>query len=616
MRRLELLAPARNIDIGIAAIDCGADAVYIGGPSFGARSAALNSVQDILRLVQYAHRFGARIFVTVNTLFENEDEREQAVSLIRELDGAGVDAIIVQDPSIVGLLAQKTDWKTAFHASTQCAIRTPERALELWKMGFSRLVLERQLSLRQVRQIRDSLPPEAELEYFVHGALCVCYSGDCYLSELLTGRSANRGECAQPCRSRYDLLEEGSGKLLLRDEPLLSLKDLCLAGRLEEVADAGVCSLKIEGRLKSSSYVKNVVRAYSQALDDLVRRRPEDFCRASFGRVEGGFAPDLGKTFNRGYTELFVDGHRGAWHSEEASTFLGERVGKVAALKKGGLLIEDLAPGMRLSNGDGLCFATAKGVEGFRADVVEKMPGGVLVHCRPETMPSPGTEIRRNRDAAFEKQLETQMPTRLVAVRLDARLTESAVLLDALREDGAIFTLEEPLPELCPSAQNPQRMEQMIRGQLGKTAGWYRFSVRDIICEGGRMPLLGAAFLNEIRRRAAQEAEKLPVCATAMNHLQPSLPEDANPVHPRKEGELMRSKYCIRHRLGMCSKALAGRNDKKDAAAKMLATDKASAGGNDGRGLALRNNGRLLPLGFDCEKCEMTVLRPRQNSKK
>ena len=252
MKTLELLAPARTAEVGFAAIDCGADAVYIAGPAFGARQAAGNSVEDIARLCEYAHRFGARIFATVNTIIY-ENELPEARKLVADLEHAGVDALIVQDPAV---LAMSTS--LPMHASTQCAIRTPEKARFVESLGYGRLVLERELSLEQIRSIGAAV--DAEIEFFVHGALCVCYSGQCYLSEHLTGRSANRGECAQACRSLYDL-EDAQGKVLVRGKPLLSLKDYNLLHRLEDLADAGVSSFKIEGRLKGESYVRNVVKA-------------------------------------------------------------------------------------------------------------------------------------------------------------------------------------------------------------------------------------------------------------------------------------------------------------------------------------------------------------------
>lgn len=278
MKFLELLAPARNADIGIAAIDCGADAVYIAGPAFGARQAAGNSMEDIRRLTEYAHRFGARIFLTLNTiLFDNE--LAEAERLLAEAKDAGVDAIIAQDLAVWEL----TDLPV--HASTQCAIRTPEKARLYEGIGASRLVLEREMSLDQIRAIRASV--DCELEFFVHGALCVCYSGQCYMSERIAGRSANRGECIQACRSLYDLVD-GSGNVLVRNKALLSLKDYNLKDRLKDLAEAGICSFKIEGRLKNISYVRNVVRAYSLALDEFVAAIRRSYAEFRSGEVKAG----------------------------------------------------------------------------------------------------------------------------------------------------------------------------------------------------------------------------------------------------------------------------------------------------------------------------------------
>ena len=310
MTFLELLAPARNADIGIAAIDCGADAVYIGGPAFGARKDAGNTVEEIARLCNYAHKYGARVFVTVNIII-SDDELEEVHSQMLAEQEAGVDAFIIRDMRICSW----PDITVPLHASTQCAIRTPEDAKRYESAGCSRIVLEREMSLERIREIRRAV--ETELEFFVHGALCVGYSGECRLSEYLNGRSADRGECVQACRSMYDLVDE-SGRILVRNKALLSLKDYNLHDRLEELAHAGVCSFKIEGRLKSMSYVRNITRYYSEALDKLVAREPEKYARASFGSVYGGVDPDPWKTFNRGYTELFLDGKRGKWSSMDA----------------------------------------------------------------------------------------------------------------------------------------------------------------------------------------------------------------------------------------------------------------------------------------------------------
>ena len=305
MRQLELLAPARDANIGIAAIDCGADAVYIAGPRFGARQAAGNTIDDIRKLCSHAHKYGARIFVALNTILF-DDELEEAYSQMLQVQEAGADALIIQDLAVMemarhGIGNIRKDFHIPLHASTQCAIRTPEQAAFLEGLGFSRLILERELSLEQIRAIRNAVT--CELEFFVHGALCVCYSGQCYLSEKIAGRSANRGACIQACRSLYDLVD-ADGKVLVKDKALLSLKDYNLRNRLADLAEAGITSFKIEGRLKNESYVRNVVRDYSIALDELVRKNPESYERGSYGQVTGGFTPDTGKTFNKGNRRL------------------------------------------------------------------------------------------------------------------------------------------------------------------------------------------------------------------------------------------------------------------------------------------------------------------------
>ena len=495
MTRLELLAPARTADIGIAAIRCGADAVYIGGPAFGARAAAGNSIEDIERLCREASLFGVKIFVTVNTLARNGAELGEAVEMICSMRGKGIHAFIIQDCKLLPLLAARGPWREQFHASTQCAIRTPERAVQLAGLGFSRLILERELSLNEIKAIREAVPPEVELECFVHGALCVCYSGDCYLSEHLTGRSANRGECAQPCRNFYDLVDK-DGRVLVEGKPLLSLKDLKLLGRIPDLVGAGVVSFKIEGRLKNESYVKNVVRAYSIALDSFIASQPGRYCRASCGTVTGGFVPDLDKTFNRGYTSLFIDGIRGSWASGDAAKGMGELLGTVgkvypahgAVRRSGGNFIElnPVSRSVAVHNGDGLCVVSPDGeVAGFRADRVEgrriycKLTGGVREGCR----------IWRNLDTAFEKELATKEPERTVGLALKVKFTEEGADFEALIENGMTFRASYPFEKPAVVAENQDRMRRMIRGQLGKTSGAFSFSVTDISSED-KLPLL------------------------------------------------------------------------------------------------------------------------------
>lgn len=540
MKFLELLAPARNADIGIAAIDCGADAVYIAGPAFGARQAAGNSMEDIRRLTEYAHRFGARIFLTLNTiLFDNE--LAEAERLLAEAKAAGVDAIIAQDLAV---------WKLTdlpVHASTQCAIRTPEKARLYEGIGASRLVLEREMSLDQIRAIRSSV--NCELEFFVHGALCVCYSGQCYMSERITGRSANRGECIQACRSLYDLVDE-DGNVLVRNKALLSLKDYNLKDRLQDLADAGICSLKIEGRLKNISYVRNVVRAYSLALDELVAANPGKYRRVSFGRSEGGFTPDLAKTFNRGYTQLFLDGKRsGNWSSMDAPKSIGEEVGTVVSIapmrqnfsngkrpseENITITLRMKNPGDRLQNGDGFSFLS-KGrgeIVGFRGDVCQ----GNRITCRNVTGLYPGAKLYRNLSNAFEKELESNLPVRTIPVSVDIsvivvpvtstspgteedrspslpkRLSEPtySLKINAVSQDGRSVKLEREAGHNA--AENPERMRGMFATQISKATGIYSFTLRSLEVEtpDGSLPFLPTSALNAIRRDLAAALEEMP----------------------------------------------------------------------------------------------------------
>lgn len=568
MKFLELLAPARNADIGIAAIDCGADAVYIAGPAFGARQAAGNSMEDIRRLTEYAHRFGARIFLTLNTiLFDNE--LAEAERLLAEAKDAGVDAIIAQDLAVWEL----TDLPV--HASTQCAIRTPEKARLYEGIGASRLVLEREMSLDQIRAIRSSV--DCELEFFVHGALCVCYSGQCYMSERIAGRSANRGECIQACRSLYDLVDE-DGNVLVRNKALLSLKDYNLKDRLQDLADAGICSLKIEGRLKNISYVRNAVRAYSLALDELVAANPEKLRRVSFGRSEGGFTPDLAKTFNRGYTQLFLDGKRsGNWSSIDAPKSIGEEVGTVVSIapmrqnySNGKRLSEEYVtitvrmknPDDRLQNGDGFSFLS-KGrgeIVGFRGDVCQ----GNRITCRNVTGLYPGAKLYRNLSNAFEKELESNLPVRTIPVSVDIsvivvpvtstspgteedwspslpkRLSEPtySLKINAVSQDGRSVKLEREAGHNA--AENPERMRGMFATQISKATGIYSFTLRSLEVEtpDGSLPFLPTSALNTIRRDLAAALEEMPCRAIPLLVNQASS-RDGNAEYPVLEPDVL-----------------------------------------------------------------------------
>ena len=579
MQRLELLAPARNKDIGIAAIDCGADAVYIAGPGFGARKAAGNSFEDIAELCTYAHRFGVQIFVTYNTLWREGEEEEAHAQMLRAQE-AGADAFIIREPRI----AAWDDITVPLHASTQCAIRDVERARYFESLGCERIVLERELSLATVREICAAV--SCDVEFFVHGALCVCYSGDCRLSEFIDGRSADRGECIQACRSLYDLVD-GDGRVLLRNKAILSLKDFNLRARLEELADAGVMSFKIEGRLKNASYVKNVVRDYSLALDALVAKYPDRYCRASCGTVTGGFEPDTAKTFNRGYTELFLDGMPGQWSSMDAPKSMGEAVGTVQRIRRqpGRTMTFDVRPLRRdlvLRNGDGFAIATADGVTGFRGDVCD----GLQVSCKDVPDLREGMTLYRNINTAFEKMLETQVCRREIPVRLSLRLHGKYVLeVRAVTPDGR--EVLSPFHMDVETAENRERAEAMLREQLSKRSGVYHFSLEELKVEtaGERLPLLSASTINGIRRLVAEDLDALPARpAGASPRPRPSAV--AGPAKRGDEAELMRSKYCVRYELGLCPKFQGAKPPKE---------------------LFLLNNGRRLALHFDCAACEMTV---------
>ena len=622
MRQLELLAPARDIQVGIAAIDCGADAVYIAGPQFGARQAAGNTVEDIRQLCTYAHRFGARIFVALNTILY-DSELESAYRQMLEVQQAGADALIIQDLAVLemaraGIGNIKEEIRIPLHASTQCAIRTPEQAVFLESLGFSRLILERELSLEQIKAIRKAV--NCELEFFVHGALCVCYSGQCYLSEKIAGRSANRGACIQACRSRYDLAD-ASGRLLVKDKALLSLKDYNLRNRLEELADAGISSFKIEGRLKNISYVKNVVRDYSIALENLVDKMPETYERSSFGKITGGFVPDTAKTFNRGYTELYLDGKRGKWAAMDAAKSMGEEVGTITGLNKDKSIISlrPVSKEIRLNNGDGFSFVAKDGsVTGFRGDVCE----GNTIKCKAVPEMFTGARLYRNINAAFEKELERQGCTRCISaqVSLDAFIEDNGwkLTVHAESEDGR--TVSATIDAGDQTANNKERMLEMLRGQISKTTSGYSFTVSGITCPDG-LPFMSAAAINAIRREIAEKIDALPCGKKDLLIRDLKKPEDGEKINPYKQAtykhnilnrlaetvyrdcgtdeieaayeithctkaELMRTRYCIRYELGICPK---------------------HHGCKDSGPLFLLNNGQRFALHFDCRNCEMTL---------
>ena len=412
---IELLAPAKNLECGIAAIEHGADAVYIGASRFGARQSAGNSVEDIGKLCEYAHRYGATVHVTINTIIYN-DEFEDTLALVRELVAVGVDAFLLQDMGLMSKVREIVPDTVALHASTQCDTRTWEKAEWLSQQGFDRVVLARELSAEEINGIHSRLP-ELELEAFVHGALCVSYSGVCYVSQYRFGRSANRGACAQFCRLAFDL-KDSDGKTIEHQRHLLSLKDMSQIDNLETLMRSGACAFKIEGRLKDINYVKNVVSAYCKRIDEIIRKHPGEFRRASLGRVRYSFTPDLKKTFNRGYTNYFLKGRQADIFSPDTPKALGEFVGRVKEIRRDSFNVSSTA---NFANGDGLCFLSrdAEGqptrLEGFR---VNRAVGNRLYPFKMPRGLKPGMGLYRNQDQAFDKELSGKTAERKIAIKM------------------------------------------------------------------------------------------------------------------------------------------------------------------------------------------------------
>lgn len=432
MTELELLAPAKNLECGIAAIDHGADAVYIGAPRFGARAAAANSLEDIKKLCDYAHQFRAKVHVTVNTIIY-ENEMEDTLKMIAELDRIGVDALLLQDMGVLWDVRANQLWHRELHSSTQCDARSADKVFWLSTLGFDRVVLARELSLDEIREIHRK-NPSTQLEAFVHGALCVSYSGVCYASEKCFGRSANRGECAQFCRMKFNLIDSNENEIE-HERHLLSLKDHCQIDHLQELADAGATSFKIEGRLKDVNYVKNVVAAYSRKLDELVAANPDKYCRASFGRAIHTFQPNLKKTFNRGFTNYFLNGRQPDIASFDTPKAMGEYVGKVKEIR--GNISFNVATVASFANGDGLCFINdEKELEGFRVNRVE---GNRLYPLRMPEHLRPGMALYRNNDQAFENVLSKKTASRKIPlhIRVTPQYSESGALQQVLIEIGA-----------------------------------------------------------------------------------------------------------------------------------------------------------------------------------
>lgn len=609
MRKLELLAPARSLDVARQAILYGADAVYMGAASHGARAAAGNSIGDIREAAALAHAYGARLYVTVNTLVY-DSELDEVAQLIRQCYSAGADALIVQD---MGLLRMSLP-PIALHASTQCDIRTPEKAAFLADAGFGQLVLPREFSLDDIRRVREAVPADAELEAFVHGALCVSYSGDCQASCLANGRSANRGECAQICRMSYDLVDD-RGRVLMRDKHLLSLRDMCRIDNLEAMARAGISSFKIEGRLKDAAYVKNVVLAYRQALDKVIDTHPDEFCHASLGRVRTELKADVASAFNRGFTPYFLGGRAAAgvsMASIDTPKWIGRQVGKVVMSQPRMLRAHLTEP---LHNGDGLGYFDADGrFVGFRLNRIE---GSALFPATAVDVPR-GTVLYRNRDTQRDAEIERAATVRTIGVEMTLSLCEGrtpTLALTLAAEGGHCVTaVAECATEAAKSDQKEPRAKTL--GKLGGT----RYHAASIDDKVGADVFVQASVLAALRRRAVEmldheiiathryryrRAEGAMECPektlTYHNNVANRLarrfyadhgatemapaaeiaaPEGAEPV-------VMTTRYCLRRELNACLRTPAG---------KKL----------EGK-LYLRNKANTYRLEFDCANCRMRV---------
>lgn len=517
MRTLELLAPAKNLECGIAAIDHGADAVYIGAPRFGARAAAGNSLDDIRQLCRYAHQYQAKVHVTVNTIIY-DSELNDTLDMIRDLQEAGVDALLLQDMGVLYALQGKGPsavdftWTRELHSSTQCDTRSAEKVKWLQALGFNRAVLARELSVKEISDIHQAVP-DMDLEVFVHGALCVSYSGVCYASEKCFGRSANRGECAQFCRMKFNLWD-ADNKEIEHQRHLLSLKDMCQIDNLEALADAGACSFKIEGRLKDAGYVKNVVSAYSQRLDEICRKHPQKYARPSFGRPRYEFEANLKKTFNRGFTNYFLKGRQPDIASFDTPKAIGEFVGKVKEIRGNSFNVASIAS---FTNGDGLCFINDEHeLEGFR---VNRAQGNRLYPLKMPANLRPGMGLYRNNDQAFEKILAGKTAERKIPVRITFSLYDedghSGFSAEAqyIREQGigwnsddsdylgkGIVVFEHNL------AQKPQH-DNIVR-QLSKLGGTI-YECREVeIKNQADNYFIPSSVLTELRRNLMEDIEK------------------------------------------------------------------------------------------------------------
>lgn len=604
-----MLAPARDVTVARDAILCGADAVYIGATSHGARAAAANSVSDIGGLCEWAHRYCARVYVTLNTIVYDKELR-QVERLISQLFYAGVDALIVQDLGILRLDIPPI----ALHASTQCDIRDARKARWLEQLGFSQLVLARELSLKEIEEIHRVV--KVPLEVFVHGALCVSYSGDCQASQVLKGRSANRGECAQICRLPYRLLDGDGNVVATRGAHLLSLRDLNRSQSLAGMLEAGISSFKIEGRLKDAAYVRNVTAAYRGLLDEIIAANPDKYSRSSLGVSDPGFLPDLTKSFNRSYTDYFLNdtSQPGSLASMRSPKDIGTPVAKVKKALPGRILLDNTET--RLHNGDGLGYFDQSGeFKGFRVNTAAV---GSVSPARPQSIPA-GTLLYRNFDKQWEDTIEHAQPERLIPITLALRPLSWGLALDAtIIATGQTVTVSQPF-ELA-TAKTPQGEQRRVNlMKWGATV----YECREVVDTVGDL-FVPASVISSLRRSVA---DALGHCIAATRKVDYRMAEDraaeipnetltyhdnvANRLarqlatehgattvadaievkQPKGETTVMTTRYCLRRELGRCLLTPEGRLLKGP--------------------LTLKGpNGITLHAQFDCPRCLMRLTTP------
>ena len=584
MTQIELLAPAKDCEVGMAAINHGADAVYIGGPDFGAREKASNSIEDIERLCRHAALFDAKVYVTLNTLLY-ENELERARQLAFDCWNVGVDALIIQDMQLLQLDLPPIP----LHASTQCDNLTVEKVQQLEQLGFSQVVLGRELSLEQIREIREKTT--VPLEFFVHGSLCVSHSGQCYLSQRIGNRSANRGACAQPCRLPWDLLD-ADGKVLLKNRHLLSLKDLNNSAHLEKLMDAGITSFKIEGRMKEADYVKNVTAYYRQKLDGIFERRPEytqSSCRDAKFCVST-FEVNPEKSFNRGFTDFFIHGRQKGIDAPFTPKSMGEYIGEVSWCNS---LRMEIRTDKTLHNGDGLCFLNQDNeLVGLRADVVHCRDGVHTVSTNRPNGVQRGTRIYRNYDIEWQKQVDASSGNRKIDIELVLAETETGYEFSAILCGDAINGVSIGIQCEKIVANNPEKATDNIHRkalQWGDTP----FNPVNLQMQFSQPYLIPASVIGEMKRQLVEKLTDALIenhrsnreCRDVSRHVSTAIltvDPDEIPDH------LMTCHHCIRYANGMCPKET----------------------GRPVGPLFIRHGDNTFRLEFDCKNCLMFVVDP------